>query len=145
MRAFRPRCHNSICLDGVPRTESCRTAWLPSLNQMARVKTDVLEEGMVVAGDVKNVEGMLLVPAGCQLTERQINVFRAWGVEEIEIEGSQPAHDSDPLANLPPETVTELSAEIRNRFWEADDTNPVFAEVFKLMLHRRARTVSCKS
>jgi hypothetical protein len=106
---------------------------------MPRIKIEQLQEGMVVASDVKNIDNMLLIPAGCTLTERQINVLQAWGVAEIEVQGVQTSADADPLAGLPPEETAKLSAELRDLFWQPDDSNPVFAEIFKLMLQRRAR------
>jgi hypothetical protein len=99
---------------------------------------------MVVASDVKNIDHMLLIPAGSTLTERQINILQAWGVSEIEVQSSTTAEDADPVAKLPPEVVTRLSAEIRSRFFKPDDANPVYAEIFKLMLQRRARKFAAK-
>jgi len=107
---------------------------------MPRVKTESLQEGMVVACDVKNIDQMLLIPAGSTLSERQLNILRAWGVEEIEVQAdSAVTTDADPLAALAPDVVARLAAEVKGRFWDADESNPVFAEVFKLMLRRRAR------
>ncbi len=99
---------------------------------------------MVVASDVKNIDHMLLIPAGCTLTERQINILQAWGVSEIEVQNSTSSEDADPVAKLPAETVARLTAEIRGRFFKPDDTNPVCAEIFKLMLQRRARKLAAK-
>jgi len=112
---------------------------------MPRVKTESLREGMVVANDVKNIDHMLLIPAGCTLTQRQISILQAWGVSEIEVQHSAAAEDMDPVAKLPPEVVARLSAELRGRFFKPDDANPVFAEIFKLMLQRRARKFAAKS
>ena len=108
-------------------------------NIMPRVKTGDLKEGMVVARDVNNIDDMLLLPAKSLLTGRQINNLKAWGVAEIDVEASDLIENQDPLARLPPEVVARLTAEIKARFWQADESNPVFAEVFKLMLWRRAR------
>ena len=95
---------------------------------------------MVVARDVKNVDGMLLAPAGCQLTERQINILQAWGVAEVEVEaGEATANLQDPLAQLPPETLAKITADLRARFWKPDDFGPAPAEIFRLMLLRQAR------
>ena len=95
---------------------------------------------MVVARDVKNIDGMLLAPSGCELSERQINILQAWGVTEIEVEaGEEMAKAHDPLAQLPPETLAKLTADLRARFWKPDDFGPVPAEIFKLMLLRKVR------
>ena len=70
---------------------------------MIRVKSEVLQPGMIVARDVKNIDGMLLAPAGCELSERQIGILQAWGVAELEVEaGADMAQAHDPLAQLPP-------------------------------------------
>ena len=97
---------------------------------------------MVVARDVKNIDGMLLAPAGCQLSERQVNILQAWGVTEVEVEASEDvAKAHDPLAQLPPETLAKITADLRARFWKPDDFGPAPAEIFKLMLLRQARHV----
>ena len=99
---------------------------------------------MVVATDVKNIDHMLLIPAGATLTGRQINILQAWGVIEIEVQSSGPAGQTDVVAKLPPETVARLTAEIRGRFFRPDDANPVFVEIFKLMVQRRARKMAAR-
>jgi hypothetical protein len=109
---------------------------------MVRVKAEELQPGMVVARDVKNIDGMLLAPSGCELSERQIDILQTWGVEEIEIEASaEQAKARDPLAQLPPEVLAKITAELRARFWKPDDFGPVPAEIFKLMLLRQARRI----
>lgn len=95
---------------------------------------------MVVARDVKNIDGMLLAPSGCELSERQINILQAWGVAEIEVEaGEETARAHDPLAQLPPEALARITAELRARYWKPDEFGPLPAEIFRLMLLRQAR------
>ena len=111
----------------------------PHLHTMPRIKTDALEVGMVVASDVKNIDNMLLIPAGCNLTDRQINILQSWGVAEIDVQTTQSLEEADPLASLAPEEAARMSAEIKALFWQPDDSNPVFAELSKVLLRRRAR------
>ena len=94
---------------------------------------------MVVVTDVKNMDDMLLIPAGCTLTERQINILQAWGVEEIEVQNAGDAEDADPLKKLSPEKIERMTAEIKALFWQPDESSPVYAEICRLMLLRRAR------
>ena len=95
---------------------------------------------MVVARDVKNIDGMLLLPTGCELSERQIGILQAWGVAELDVEASpETVQSHDPLGRLSPEQVAQLTAELRARYWKPDDFGPVPAEIFKLMLHRQAQ------
>ena len=109
---------------------------------MPRIKTELLEEDMVVASDVKNIDNMLLIPAGCSLTGRQISILQAWGVAEIDVRGTPAVEDADLLAVLPPEIVARITAEIKNLFFYPDESNPIFVEVFKLMLQRHARRIA---
>ena len=95
---------------------------------------------MIVARDVKNMDGMLLAPSGCELSERQIGILQAWGIMDVEVEATaeQPkAHD--PLAQLPPELLAQITAELRGRFWKPDEFGPVPAEIYNLMLLRQAK------
>jgi hypothetical protein len=107
-----------------------------------RVKAEELSPGMVVAREVKNIDGMLLAPAGCELSERQIGILQAWGIAEVEVEANEEqARSRDPLAQLPPENLAQITAGLRARFWKPDDFGPVPAEIFKLMLVRQAKQI----
>jgi hypothetical protein len=107
---------------------------------VVRLKSEELKPGMIVARDVKNLDGMLLMPSGCELSERQIDVLQAWGVTELEIEASEEqAKSHDPLSKLPPEVAAKITADLRARYWMPDEFGPVPAEIFKLMLLRQAR------
>lgn len=95
---------------------------------------------MKVAADVKNIDGMLLIPSGCILSERQIGILQAWGVIEIDVEASGKADGTkDPLSDLPPEALAGLTAEVKGLFWQPDEASPAYVEIFKLILRRRAR------
>ena len=107
---------------------------------MPKVKTEQLQEGMLVAAEVKNMDNMLLLPAGCRLSQKHINILEAWGITEVEIEGAgQPLEPADPLAALPPADLERLTEQTKGLFWELDLGNPVQAALFNAVLRRRAR------
>ena len=107
---------------------------------MPRARAEQLKEGMVVAGDVKNIDGMLLVSTGTTLSARQIDILQTWGVTEVEIQSTGESEGAgDPLALLPPEKLAQLTAELKARFWQSDNLSPVQVEIFNLMLYRQAR------
>ena len=105
---------------------------------MPRIKTELLQEEMVVTSDVKNIDNMLLIPAGCKLTARQIGILQAWGVSEIDVASVAGDNDTDQLAKLSDEELQSLSTEVRSCFWKADDDDPVFKELFQIIMRRRA-------
>lgn len=104
---------------------------------MPKIKIEQAKEGMVVGSDVKNIDSMLLVPAGCTLTERQISILHSWGVTEFEVVAAEGCDDANPMAKLSSEELEQVIAEVSARFWKVDEKNPVFMEIFKLVLHRR--------
>lgn len=108
---------------------------------MPRIKTELLEEGMVVSSDVKNIDNMLLMPAGCVLTARQISILQAWGVNELDVEkGGVPDSDNtDILAKLTPEALAKLTEELKACYWKVEEGDPLFMELFQVMLRRSAR------
>lgn len=105
-----------------------------------KVKLDDLQEGMKVAADVKNLDDMLLIPAGCELTARHIRILQTWGVAEVSIEsGEEDTNVNDPLKRLPPEVLERLQGEVASSFQALDLAQPVQAELFRLLVLRRAR------
>jgi hypothetical protein len=106
---------------------------------MPKIKLESLREGMVVTTDVKNMDNMLLIPAGGVLTERHINILQAWGILEVQVEAAGEAEDSsDPVQTLTPEAREKLIQDLKSIFWEPIDKNPVQAEAFALALRRQA-------
>lgn len=104
---------------------------------MPRVKMDAVIEGMTVAADVKNMDDMLLVPAGCVLTARHINILRTWGISEIQTDGED--KESTTLVTIAPEVLQRLEEELKKLFWEYDPKIPAQKELFQLALRRNAR------
>ena len=110
---------------------------------MPKVNSSALQVDMKVESDVRNADGMLLIPAGCCLTERHLTILESWGVTEIEVavpEGMDVV--ADPLAKLAPETLERLRAEASSRFVEVDEGNPAAVEVVQIVLRRLARKLA---
>jgi len=107
---------------------------------MPKLKLEQLKPGMIVAAAVKNLDDMLLAPAGCELTERHINILETWGIGEVDVQADEEAKGPvDPLSLLTPSRLKELKEEIRGVFWEVDFANPVQTEIYRLMLLRKAK------
>jgi len=109
---------------------------------MPNVKLEALQVGMIVTTDVRNMDNMLLIPSGCALTERQIDVLNAWGIPEIQVQACDgPEDPPDILEQLPPGMLAQISEELKAAFWEPIENNLVQKDVFDLMLRRKARQI----
>lgn len=110
---------------------------------MPKAKLESLQTGMVVTADVKNADDMLLIPAGCALTQKQIDMLHAWGIMEIQVQAGEGAGElSDPLQKLALEARQQLTQELATIFWTPVDSNPVQQTVFDLALRRKARQLA---
>lgn len=56
---------------------------------MEYVSTDMLEEGTVVAKDVRSSSNMLLLPSGTELSPSQIHMLKTWGVRRIFVDNEE--------------------------------------------------------
>jgi hypothetical protein len=107
---------------------------------MPKIKLESIQEGMVVASDIKNLDDMLLIPAGCTLSEKHINILHAWGISEVNVEaGGDVKELADPLQRVPPEMLARMREELKARFWKFEENNAVHQELFRLLLQRRVR------
>ncbi len=107
---------------------------------MPKIKLDALREGMLVTADVKNLDDMLLIPAGCTLSQKHIEILHSWGVADVEVDtAGQGDESSDPLLRLPPETADKLAKDLKALFWRFDADDPVQQEVYSIVLRRKAR------
>jgi hypothetical protein len=102
---------------------------------MAKIKAEHLLPGMVAAADIRNMDGMLLLPAGCELTERHAQILRTWGIAEIAVEGPEDdGNDGD--AQMVIEVSPDRLAQIKARFWQFDEQNPLQQEILRLLARR---------
>src|SRR5262245_41042626 len=102
---------------------------------MPKIKIDLLKEGMVVAADIKNMDDMLLIPAGATISGKHIGILQSWGLTEVDVEAAGVVEaPADPLAELPPEVASRLREEVKAQFWKLDEADPVQMEIFRLVL-----------
>jgi hypothetical protein len=107
---------------------------------MPKVKIASVHEGMVVAADVKNMDSMLLIPAGCALTEKHIDICNAWGITEGQVEaGGGPEDGGDVLQQVPPEVLEKARTGLTDIFWETIAKDTLQADTFDLVLRRKVR------
>jgi hypothetical protein len=102
------------------------------------IPIDVLEVGMVLARDVHDRNGRLLLGAGAELTGKHLVIFRTWGVEAADIEG---AEDLTGDGNLPADVSAEALAESRKSlellFMHAGVDHPFVQELMRLAAIRK--------
>lgn len=100
------------------------------------MRLDDARPGMVLAADVKDRRGRLLLTAGREVTTHALRVFRMWGVTEVEVVGCEPPAADDGPADLV--RLEAARAHLAECFRYADRAHPAIVELFELAAHRLA-------
>jgi hypothetical protein len=107
---------------------------------MAKILIDNLEVGMLLARDVHDRAGRLLLGEGAELTSKHLMIFRTWGVEEADIVGGDegPAGAALP-AEITPEMLAAAESALAPLYRTANLDHPAMAELFRLAAIRKVQ------
>lgn len=104
------------------------------------VGVDDLEVGMILAEDVHDQQGRLLLPSGAALTERHLRAFQMWGILTLKIRGA--GEEEAPELVISPAALAEADVRVRERLRQHDLASPVIAEIFQFAVQREARLIA---
>jgi HD-like signal output (HDOD) protein len=100
---------------------------------MGLVAVSELKPTMVLADDLRDRSGRLLIGKGTHLTEKNIKVCKIWGVIEADIEGiSQEEISSQRMKQFDPETLEAVEQVVRKRFIHNDLNHPAIRELLRI-------------
>jgi hypothetical protein len=105
-----------------------------------RCSLDDLKPGMILAADLCEPGGRMLLPSATELTDRHLRYFQMWGVGDAEIEGDE----MRPATTVPidPQMRAVVEAQVGLLFRHADLTYPAVAQVRAYVLGRELRRAS---
>lgn len=99
------------------------------------VSVDDLEAGMLLAEDVRDQQGRLLMPASTELTERHLRAFQLWGIMGVKIR--RPGEEPETAErDVPPELLAEAEAIVQERLRHNNAADPVIAELRRICVAR---------
>jgi hypothetical protein len=107
---------------------------------MVMVATDLLESGTILKSAVCDRSGRLLLPAGTELTDKHLKIFRTWGISEADIDNGneEVAVTSVVTYNVDDPVLTaEAQREIAALFIHNDPQHPLIQELMRICVERR--------
>jgi hypothetical protein len=107
---------------------------------MASVSVENLEQGMILAADVRDPLGRLLVAEGTVVTDRHSQILKKWGIHVVEVQADQ----EDGRADITPEILEKAQHLTRDRFRLCDLEHPCVAELLLLATDRAARRLAAE-
>ena len=106
---------------------------------MSMVSLDNLAPGMVLASNVLDKSGRLLLGEGVELAAKHLFIFRTWGIVEADIAGV----DDDDTNILPDDITPEELENAKNTllpfYHHADIEHPATCELFRLAVLRMVK------
>lgn len=105
---------------------------------MGKVAIDTIETGMVLAADVHDRSGRMLLGAGAELTQKHLVIFRTWGVLEADIVGLGTDEESDQIPDdVDPLELAAAEQALVPLFRHANRSHPAIAELMRLAALRK--------
>lgn len=103
---------------------------------MFAVPTDKLKPGKILAEEVRDINGRLLLARGNEIGNNHIRIFKIWGVSEVTVEGpAQGNGKCDPELN--PEMIEQVSETVKDLFQHTDLEHPLVKKIFNLAVQFR--------
>ncbi len=107
---------------------------------MAIINIENISPGMVLASDVKDRAGRVLLAAGKEVSEKSLRIFKMWGVTDADILGvEQDEIAARAAAAIPPEVLRAADQRARELFTHCDSEHLVIKELIRLVALRLAR------
>jgi len=105
---------------------------------MAKIKIKDLQEGKILASDVRDQNGMLILSQGREITGKHIHIFKAWGIPEVDIERVAEEEITAPHAeNIAKNLPDNVRGEVDELFRYVDVRHPAMAELMELCILRK--------
>jgi putative nucleotidyltransferase with HDIG domain len=104
---------------------------------MATLRTKKLKPGMVLAEDVHDIKGRLLMVRGKPIGPDHIRIFKIWGIPQVEIAGVHAEEETAP-APLDPAWLEAARQETEQLFVFTERDHPAIKEIFNQAVSYRA-------
>jgi HD-like signal output (HDOD) protein len=104
---------------------------------MGTIRIDKLKPGMIVADDVRDIKGRLLLTRGKAIAPEHIRVFKIWGIPQIAVAGT-PAEAESASSPVDPARVDAVRQETAALFRHTDLDHPAIKEIFNLAITYKA-------
>lgn len=106
---------------------------------MSIITVAELKSEMVLADDLRALNGRFLLAKGTKLTDKHLRIIKVWGVIEANIEGvSQEDLQAVPSTTIPPAILTAAESLCLPRFVHAAIGHPAMKELLRLCTIRKA-------
>jgi HD-like signal output (HDOD) protein len=105
---------------------------------MGTIRLEKLKPGMVLADDVRDIKGRMLLTRGMPVGPEHIRIFKIWGIPQIEIMGAPDSTETAAVPPVDPARLEMVRTETEALFRHTDREHPVVQEIFNQAVAYRA-------
>lgn len=106
------------------------------------VSIENIETGMVLASDVRDRSGRMLLVAGAELTQKHLVIFRTWGVLEADIAGHGDDVADQTPADVDPIQLAAAEGMLIPLFRHTNRGHPAIMELMRLAARKKVQHVT---
>lgn len=108
---------------------------------MGIINLEDIKVDMVLAKDIKDRSGRVLLAGGSNINEKHLRVFKMWGITEADIQGVEKDEiAANIFAQMDQQLFRAAETKTRARFRHANMEHPFIKELFRLLIIRLVRT-----
>jgi HD-like signal output (HDOD) protein len=102
------------------------------------VPTDNIKSGQVLAEEVRDINGRLLLSKGHTIEAKHIRIFKIWGIPEVNlVEAGRHDDTSDPL--IDPARIERTKKSVKALFCQLDLEHPAVKEIYRIAVQYRCK------
>ena len=105
---------------------------------MIVVRTDKIKAGQILAEEVRDINGRLLLAKGHAIEDRHKRIFKIWGIPEVKLVGAD-HHDDESDSSIDPEFIEQIKEDVKTLFCHVDLEHPAIKEVYKIAVQFRCK------
>lgn len=106
---------------------------------MGIINIEDVEADMVLARDVKDRSGTIILAAGAEIKAKHIRIFKSWGITEADVKGvEQEDLTTAATARIDPALLKEVETEADDLFRHNDRNHPAVDRLYHLFIRRHA-------
>lgn len=94
---------------------------------MGLIRINQINPGMILAADVLDRTGRVILRAGLHLTALHLKTLKSWGVSEADIQGAE-----NEKLEVKPEVSAPVDARLKEAFRHTDQAHPAMKELLRL-------------
>ncbi len=101
---------------------------------MGLLALDAIQPGMILANDVKDRNGRVLLSKGAEITDKHLRIFKMWGIHTVDVQGDgREEPPSMPPSEVDPEILQRSEKRVAELFCHNDLSHPFIKELFRLV------------